>query len=549
MNEQLLEKPATLRNRRWGVEKPAEALKNGTAIRKEQLFDLVLEQVPDGIAVCDRSGRIIYASKALCKLSSGNPLARTFDQTFHLSLSLPDKKNQPFSTTIPISGRVIRDTDGLLRCREGKIRPLLVNASPLKDENNDICGCLIILKDVTPGKEAAANTVCRDQDRQVQGVAGLARDLTKRQRAEDKLRKQEGELRTLIDHLPDIISRFDRDLRCIFVSPQVADVFDVAEEKCLGKTVRETGLFNEGMLNLFKSRSHRVFESGRPETFEFTYAGPAEARCFSTRFIPEFDGGGNIASLLSIMQDITERKQVEMELQNRTAQLENLNRELESFSYSVSHDLKAPLRTIDGYSRMLLRKHSARLDEDARDMLQVIRTHAGMMGQLIDDLLAFSRVTRKDMNISEINMELLASDVWKEMAATAGEREIEIRIANMPSGFGDPSLVRQVLTNLLANAMKFTRDRKPGIIETGSSIVNNEVIYYVRDNGVGFDMKYYEKLFGVFQRLHGDNEFEGTGVGLAIVQRIINRLGGRVWAEGKRNGGAIFYFTLPGTKP
>ncbi len=548
MNKQLLEKPAVPRNHRWDVEETAEAIKDGCAVQKEQLFDLIMEQVTDGIAVCDCSGRLIYVSKALCELASGNPLAQAFDQTFHLNLSLQDKENQPFSTAMPISGQVIRDSGGLLHCRDGKIRPFLVNAGPLKDANDDIVGCFIVLQDLTPGKEAETKKICRDQDGNVPGAAGLTHGLRKGKGAEDRLRKQAGELRTLIDHLPDIIARFDRHLRCIFVSPQVTDAFGVTEEKCLGKTVRETGLFNEGMLSLFKSRSHRVFESGRPETFEFSYAGPVETRYFSTRFVPEFDGEGSIVSLLSIMQDITERKQVEMELQNRTAQLENLNRELESFSYSVSHDLKAPLRTIGGYSRMLLRKQGFKLDEDARDMLRVIGNHAGMMGQLINDLLALSRVTCKDMNISEINLERLAGDVWKEIAVAAGEREMEIRVGNMPSGFGDPSLVRQVLMNLLANAVKFTRDRKPGIVELGSNMVNNEVTYYVRDNGVGFDMKYYEKLFRVFQRLHGDNEFEGTGVGLAIVQRIINRLGGRVWAEGKRGGGATFYFTLPGTK-
>jgi PAS domain S-box-containing protein len=244
--------------------------------------------------------------------------------------------------------------------------------------------------------------------------------------------------------------------------------------------------------------------------------------------------------------DITERRAAEMELKERTVQLEAANKELEGFSYSVSHDLRAPLRAIDGFSLRLIRDFGDKLEEDGVRKLHAISRNAQQMGQLIDDLLSFSRLSRKEMHMSRVNMEAVAGDVWSEIKELNPNRELDFKIVNMIPVFGEASLIRQVIVNLLSNAAKFTRDRKPAVIEIGSRNEGSEIIYYVKDNGVGFDMRYYDKLFGVFERLHRPEEFEGTGVGLAIVQRIIHRHGGRVWAEGKVNGGATFYFTITG---
>ena len=241
-----------------------------------------------------------------------------------------------------------------------------------------------------------------------------------------------------------------------------------------------------------------------------------------------------------------ERQDAEKALHDRSVQLEDANRELESFSYSVSHDLKAPLRAIDGYFRMFLKKYGGALDPDASRMIGVIHSNTDKMRVLIDDLLSFSRVLNNSMSLSEIDMERLAGEVWNELREANRERELEVRITNLPSGFGDRALIRQVFANLLSNAVKFTRNRRPGLIEiSGSYAEPGKVVYCVKDNGVGFDMAYYNKLFGVFHRLHRDEEYEGSGVGLAIVQRIIHRHGGRVWAEGKPDEGATFSFTLP----
>ncbi|MDQ5987562.1 MAG: Adaptive-response sensory-kinase SasA [Syntrophus sp. SKADARSKE-3] len=259
-----------------------------------------------------------------------------------------------------------------------------------------------------------------------------------------------------------------------------------------------------------------------------------------------FDKNDNPVKMEGTVQDITERKQVDEELIRRTQQLEEANKELESFSYSVSHDLKAPLRAIDGYSKMLTKKYGNVLNDDASRMIGVIRSNTEMMSALIDDLLSFSRVHRGSMAASEIDMNKLASEVWNDIHQAVPDREIEFKLSKLPPGFGDRTLIRQALVNLFSNAVKFTTNRKPGTIEISSYTEDGAIVYCVKDNGVGFDMAYYHKLFGVFQRLHSHEEYEGSGIGLAIVQRIINRHGGRVWAESELEKGATFFFTLPG---
>lgn len=274
------------------------------------------------------------------------------------------------------------------------------------------------------------------------------------------------------------------------------------------------------------------------------------------------------AFFTGIIRDITERKKAEeeirklnLELTRHSDELEAANRELESFSYSVSHDLRAPLRAIDGFSKALLEDYNGALDDEGKRLLQVVRYNAARMGLLIDDILTFSRVGRKDIEIFDIKMEELAREVSNEIMSLAAEKSARIEIKAMPPALGDRSMIRQVFINLFSNAFKFTGKRADAAIEAGSieaglepgamnfekqQNMEKQNIYYVKDNGVGFDMHYSDRLFGVFQRLHSSEEFEGTGIGLAIVKRIINKHGGRVWAEGKINGGAVFYFTLPG---
>ena len=238
----------------------------------------------------------------------------------------------------------------------------------------------------------------------------------------------------------------------------------------------------------------------------------------------------------------------EKSLKKRSVQLEAANKELELFSYSVSHDLRAPLRTIDGFSKVLLKEYSGKLDSEGNRLLGIIGNTTQQMRQLIDDLLSFSRLGRQAMKSSEIDMTKLAEEVFAELKTTVPERKLQLNIKPLPSAYADHTLIHEVFANLLSNAIKYTGQKETAVIEVGAETDTDENMYYVKDNGAGFDMEYADKLFGVFQRLHSTEEFEGTGVGLALVQRIISRHGGRVWAEGKVNQGATFYFTLPISK-
>ncbi len=233
------------------------------------------------------------------------------------------------------------------------------------------------------------------------------------------------------------------------------------------------------------------------------------------------------------------------DLRRHAMQLEEANKDLESFSYSISHDLKAPLRAITGFSQILVQDHLEELNEESRALLDKVRRNAETMEMLINDILEFSRAGRAEIGMTVIDTSNLVKGIVDELAAGSGGRDIRFKIGVLPSAVGDASVVRQIFYNLLSNAVKFTRGENHAEIEVGGSEKEGETMYYVRDNGAGFDQRYADKLFGVFQRLHSAKEFEGTGIGLAIVKRFINKLGGRVWAEGKVNEGATFYFTLP----
>jgi len=237
------------------------------------------------------------------------------------------------------------------------------------------------------------------------------------------------------------------------------------------------------------------------------------------------------------------------EKEKRAGQLESVNNELEAFSYSVSHDLRAPLRAINGYAKILEEDYSGKFDADGIVILHSIMHNSKKMGDLIDDLLAFSRLGRKEITISEINMNTLVKSVIEEVQATDIEKKTEFNVAILPTINGDIALIRQVWINLISNSVKYSKYKPKPSIEIAAYTKDNLVVYYVKDNGAGFDMQYYDKLFGVFQRLHSQDEFEGTGIGLAIVQKIVQRHNGAVWAESKLNEGTCFYFSLPDTNP
>jgi signal transduction histidine kinase len=248
-------------------------------------------------------------------------------------------------------------------------------------------------------------------------------------------------------------------------------------------------------------------------------------------------------------KEIAERQRVETQIQGVNTELLAANKELEAFSYSVSHDLRAPLRGIDGFSLALLEDYADKLDEDGRDYLHRVRAATQRMGILIDDLLDLARVTRTEMRLENADLGVIARSVAEELQKTQPERRAEFRIAADLEAFVDSHLIRITLENLLGNAWKFTSKRESACIEFGKTHCDGRLTYYVRDDGAGFDPAYADRLFGAFQRLHDKNDFPGTGVGLATVQRIIHRHGGRIWAESAVQRGATFYFTLSETRP
>jgi signal transduction histidine kinase len=273
--------------------------------------------------------------------------------------------------------------------------------------------------------------------------------------------------------------------------------------------------------------------------------GGVEARQWRATNVPVFDREGGLAYIIHSLEDVTDSVRNERRLERLTAELERSTKELESLSYSVSHDLRAPLRAIDGFSQAVLEDHGPTLAADGHRLLSTIRQNTQRMGRLIDDLVRFARLARKPLELAPVDLTEIAEAVVRELRQADPERRIDVTVAVLPSVRGDYALLRQVFSHLIGNAFKFTRHRLDARVEIGSRDEGDETACYVRDNGAGFDMRHASRLFGMFQRLHRDEEFEGAGVGLAVVQRIIHRHGGRVWAEGRVDEGATFCFTLP----
>lgn len=452
-------------------------------------------------------------------------------------------------------------------------------------------------------------SVMRDGAGEPEAIVCIGRDITERKRAEEQVRRQNEYLAALYETSLGLMNRLDLPslLEAIItraaslvrtghgyiyvVEPGRREMAVQAGTGIFSQTVGMKIMPGEGVAGrVWQSREPLVVEDysswpGRSPSFEKLnfhavvglplVSGEQVEGVLGIGFMEEgrrfeqdeIDLLARFAQLASIALDnarlysaaqreIGERRRAESEVKRlnedlerrvveRTEQLEAAVKELEAFSYSVSHDLRAPLRAVTGFSNAMLEDYSPELDEAAQRYLKLIRDNAQNMGQLIDDLLSFSRMGRQQMEPVRVDMAQLARSVFDEIMIMSPGRKIEFQVANLAPACGDRAMLKQVFVNLLSNAIKYSRNREIACIKVGCEPGDGENIYFVKDNGAGFDMKYSHKLFGVFQRLHSAREFEGTGVGLALVQRIVNRHGGRVWAEGKVGEGATFYFALP----
>ena len=376
----------------------------------------------------------------------------------------------------------------------------------------------------------------------------LARKTTQLEEGTAALQERENQFRAVFDHALDAMVVLDEEGRFLRANPAAGELFGAAPDELRGRTIAE---FME--LGPVAARIGHVFRKAEQRKGEFTMRNAAGKPAYveysaTADFLP--------GRHLMVLRDISERKRQEAEIQRlaetlerrvieRTEQLQEANRELEAFSYSVSHDLRAPFRHIVGYGE-LLQKRLAGADETAAHYIEAM-IHAGRYaGQLVDNLLDFSRTGRVALCRVELNTQQLVEEIRVEsMLLEPPERRVTWKIGALPPIWSDPSMMRLVFRNLLSNALKYTRKREEAVIEIGAQEDENEVILFVRDNGAGFDMHYVDKLFGVFQRLHRVEEFEGTGIGLANVRRIVQRHGGRTWAIGAPDKGATLYFSVP----
>jgi PAS domain S-box-containing protein len=518
----------------------------------------LLEASLDPMVTISASGKIMDANKATEQVT-GVPRDRLIGTDFADYFTEPDKARAGYEKAF--SHGSVKDYLLALRHVSGRITEVIYNASTYTDETGEVKGVFAAARDVTVLKKAEKKILQshRDLDDQVKKrTAALETEIDKRKKVEKETERllaavtaEKERLAALMNSITDEIWFADTEKRFAIINPSALHEFRLAHDTGVDVETLAAGLEvyrPDGSIRPVEDAPPlRALRGEVVRNEEEIIRTPAsgEFRFRQVSATPVRDADGAIIGAVSVVRDVTERKEAEEALKQQSAKLEAANKDLDSFAYSVSHDLRAPLRAIDGFSKMLLKKTGSRLNRDERELITVVRDNVQKMGQLLDGLLALARVGREAVSFTSIDMCGLVKEVWQNLQQIDANRTIRLSTEPLPPAYGDIRLIRQVMMNLLTNAVKFTQKKEVAKISIGGSATNAETVYYVSDNGAGFDMKCYGKLFGVFNRLHSETEYEGTGVGLAIVQRIINRHGGRVWAEGKEHAGAVFYFSLP----
>jgi PAS domain S-box-containing protein len=382
---------------------------------------------------------------------------------------------------------------------------------------------------------------------------GLIPDNPAGARRDHGLQAGHDQLLALIDNTSAVIYMRDLNGRYMVVNREYERLFHLRREEIVGLT--DYDLFPREMADAFRTNDLWAASTGGPVQMEEVAPGEDGPHTYITVKFPLLDSAGQPYAVAGISTDITDRKRAEEQVRQlnaeleqrvlgRTAELETAVRELDAFAYSVSHDLRAPLRSLHGFSQVLLEDYGDRLDDEGRRYLDRIQANVARMGQLIDDLLRLSRATRTSLSRTTVDISALALEVIDELRLAEPGRQVETVVADALVATGDSHLIKLALDNLLSNGWKFTGKREQAVIEVGAARQDGEQVFYVRDNGAGFDMRYAGKLFDPLQRLHTAADFEGNGIGLAIVHRIVSRHGGRIWAESEPGKGASFFFTL-----
>ncbi len=358
-----------------------------------------------------------------------------------------------------------------------------------------------------------------------------------------ELAQSEARYRAILETQSEMICRYLPDTTLTFVNNAYCRHFGKTPDELVGRSFLE--LIPEEQRDATRAYVQALVERPHEEVYQHqAINAEGELRWQVWRDTPIRDVDGHVIEVQAVGEDITERRLAEQEIQAVTAQLQETNQELEAFTYSVSHDLRAPLRAMDGFAKVLMENHAAALPEQAQHYLRRIQENATRMGRLIDDLLRLSRLGRQPLRLASVSPTQLVNKVIDDLRSVQPDLQAQFEVAEMPQCLADRALLEQVYANLVNNAIKYSRKAQSPRIRINATTLEGETVYCVADNGVGFDATYTDKLFAVFQRLHDQRDYEGNGVGLAIVKRIITRHGGRIWAHGAPNQGATFYFTL-----
>jgi PAS domain S-box-containing protein len=507
------------------------------AVQGQQILTTLLANVPEGITMAGGPPDFPIIAQSKFAEESIGPAARNIlgvsagEHIFRSGILRPDGVTTPAREEVPLYratrfGEVVKNEPWVLRRYDGKPIHVLVNTVPIRDASGSIIG----------------------------GI-GCWRDVTEQRALMDALADSEERFRATFEQAAVGIGHVSLEGKWLRVNERLCRMTGYSREEMLERGFQDITYPGDPDRDLVHMASLLAGEI-QSYSLEKRYVHRDRTLFWVTITVALMRKHGKPQYFISVIEDISKRKAVEAEIRQlneelesrveaRTAELTAANRELEAFSYSVSHDLRAPLRSIEGFSQIVLEDYGDRIPPEARAYLARVCASTKNMGQLIDDLLEFSRLGRKELITQSVDLRQIAERCIAELREAHPDRAIDVVVGDLPRWKCDPALMRQVFANLLSNAVKFTRNGRDPQVSVGTLTQNNETVVYVRDNGAGFDMRYAKKIFGVFERLHRAEDYEGTGVGLAIVKRIIERHAGRVWAESQPGQGATFYFTLP----